>query len=632
MHFNTSSRIRSIAALAAAYPLTAWMAAVFLMLHTGLRLVLMGQTWHAAQFDLPSAAAVLGVGLAFDLVTLAVFVPAVLLLESALGTRKLTGAGRIRRGLILVTAAVGFYAMGFGVMAEWFFWDEFGVRFNFIAVDYLIYTNEVIGNIRESFPVGTLLSILAAVTLAVVWASRNWLVRAATPAAPRRNRVAVWLASVAIAIGLSWVWSIEARHGANEYQLELSSNGLYSFGYAFRNNEIDYFEFYSTLPQLPPWSAETMPRIVSATPPRNVVIITMESLSASYMSYGGDTQNLTPHLDRLATQGLFLSNLRATGNRTVRGLEATSLAIPPLPGHSMMWRKNNDNLETLGAVLADHGYINRFMYGGYARFDNMDVYFGNNHYQTIDRNQFPQRHRGFGNIWGLADEYLYDYALEQMDRDAASGQPFLMHLMTTSNHTPFTFPDGRIDLHRSRQGAVKYSDYALGRFIEMARSKPWFKDTLFVVVADHCASSKGRTSLPPENYHIPAILYSPAHLKPHTDARLASQIDLVPTILDLLGLPEHTQFMGRSVLRTYPDDGRAFIATYQMLGFLTPHQLVVLRPGHKIENWRLNEQMEIVAPAPQPDRLVDRAIAAYQTAATRARDGLLQHKVMQPTP
>jgi phosphoglycerol transferase MdoB-like AlkP superfamily enzyme len=632
MFYTSRSRIRSVPALAATYPLTAWLAVVFLLLHTGLRLVLMGETWHAAQFDLASAAAVLGVGLAFDLVTLALILPAVLLLECALGTRKLTGPGLVRRGLILTTAAAGLFAMGFGVMAEWFFWDEFGVRFNFIAVDYLIYTREVVGNIRETFPVGSLLSALAVLTLALVWVSRNWLVRAAAPAARRRSRVAVWLASVAIAIGLSWAWSMDVRHGANEYQIELSANGLYSFGYAFRNNEIDYFEFYATQPQPPAKPDAVMPRIVSASAPKNVVIVTLESLSSSYMTYGGDTQNLTPRLDRLATQGLFLANMRATGNRTVRGLEALSLAIPPLPGHSMMWRENNDNLETLGAVLADHGYVNRFMYGGYARFDNMDVYFGNNHYQTIDRSQFPQRHRGFGNIWGLADEYLYDYALEQMDRDAASGKPFLMHLMTTSNHTPFTFPDGRIDRHRSRQGAVKYSDYAVGRFIEMASSKPWFKDTLFVVVADHCASSKGRTSLPPENYHIPAILYSPAHLAPHTDTRLASQIDLVPTVLDLLGLPEQTNFMGRSVLRAYPDAGRAFIGTYQMLGYLTPDQLVVLRPGRKIENWRLNEKLEIVAPLPEPDPMVARAIGAYQEAATRARDGLLQHKVMQPVP
>ncbi|MBT9567431.1 MAG: LTA synthase family protein, partial [Thiobacillus sp.] len=492
----------------------------------------------------------------------------------------------------------------------------------------LVYTHEVIGNIRESFPVGTLLGTLAVTTLAMVWFGRHWLRRAVAPVALRRSRVVGWMMSAVLAFVVSVLWSIDARTGTNEYQKELSANGLYSMGYAFGNNEIDYFDFYATRPFKEAAPVAELARIVTTTRPKNVVIITLESLSSSYMAHGGNTLDITPNLDRLAEQGLFLSNLHATGNRTVRGLEATSLAIPPLPGHSIIWRDNNQNLETLGAVLADHGYTSHFMYGGYARFDNMDAYFGGNHYQAIDRGQFPERYRGFGNIWGLADEYLYDYALEQMDRDAASGKPFLMHLMTTSNHTPFTFPEGRIDRGRGRNGAVKYSDYAIGRFIDKARSKPWFKDTVFVIVADHCASSKGRTSLPPENYHIPAILYSPAHIPPHTDARLASQIDLVPTVLDLLGMQERSRFMGRSVLHAYPDSGRAFIATYQKLGFLTPDQLVILSPGHKIEDWRLNRQQDPIARVTQPDPLVDRAIRAYQETARRARDGQLRHTAL----
>jgi arylsulfatase A-like enzyme len=153
-----------------------------------------------------------------------------------------------------------------------------------------------------------------------------------------------------------------------------------------------------------------------------------------------------------------------------------------------------------------------------------------------------------------------------------------------------------------------------------------------VLVADHCASSKGRTSLPPENYHIPAIVYSPAHLTPHTDTRLASQIDLVPTVLDLLGLPEHTHFMGRSVLHAYPDAGRAFIATYQKLGYLTTDELVVLSPGRQIEEWRLNAQQNIAAPVQLPVALVERAIGIYQETARRARDGLLRHTALQPMP
>ena len=607
------------------YPLALWWGAAFLILHSGLRLTLALTTWQAAQLDAISLLGVLGRGVVFDLLTLALLLPLFITLESLAGTRRKT-PGRIRLAVVYTLAGIGLYLFGFGVLAEWFFWDEFGVRFNFIAVDYLIYTHEVIGNIRESFPVGTLLSLLALGVAAAVWLSRRHLARAAAPAARRSTRIGVGVASVAVAVVVATFSAMSFKQGANEYQKELSANGLYSFGYAFSHNSIDYFEFYATRPgsvQTPP---PELPRVVQASAPKNIVIITMESLSSSYMAHSGEKRGLTPNLDRLADTSLYLANLRAAGNRTVRGLEALSLAIPPLPGHSIIWRDDNRNLETLGAVLADHGYVNRFVYGGYARFDNMDAYFSGNHYQPVDRNQFPERHRGFGNIWGLADEHLYDYALELMDRDAASGKPFLMHLMTTSNHTPFTFPDGRIDLPRGRPGAVKYSDWALGRFLDAARSKPWFKDTLFVVVADHCASSKGRTSLPPENYHIPAMLYAPAHIAPHTDTRLASQIDLVPTVLDLLNLPERERFTGRSVLRAYPDNGRAFIATYQKLGYLTPDRLVVLSPGRKIENWQLDARMALTNPLPPTGDNVDQAIHYYETAASRARDGLLRHR------
>lgn len=619
------SRLALFRPITRAYPLALWWGGAFLILHSGLRGVLALTTWQAAQLDPVAFMGVLGRGVLFDLMTLAVLLPLLIALESLLGTRR-TPPGRIRLAFVYGLAGLGLYLFGFGVLAEWFFWDEFGVRFNFIAVDYLIYTHEVVGNIRESFPVATLLSLLALAVVMAVAASRRYLTRAAAPTVARSARIGMWLASAGVAASVAMLSPMAFKQGANEYQKELSANGLYSFGYAYTHNSIDYFDFYATRPGAPLPVPLEGPRIVQASAPKNIVIVTLESMSSSYMAHGGDKRGLTPNLDRLADSGLYLANLRAAGNRTVRGLEALSLAIPPLPGHSIIWREDNQNLETLGAVLAGHGYVNRFVYGGYARFDNMDAYFSGNHYQPVDRSQFPERHRGFGNIWGLADEHLYDYALELMDRDAASGKPFLMHLMTTSNHTPFTFPDGRIDLSRGRPGAVKYSDWALGRFIEAARSKPWFKDTLFVVVADHCASSKGRTSLPPENYHIPAILYAPAHLAPRTDTRLASQIDLVPTVLDLLNLPERQRFMGRSVLRPYPDAGRAFIATYQKLGYLTPDRLVVLSPGRKIEDWQVNAQDELGALLPAGGAEVGAAVGFYQEAARRVRDGQLRHR------
>ena len=105
--------------------------------------------------------------------------------------------------------------------------------------------------------------------------------------------------------------------------------------------------------------------------------------------------------------------------------------------------------------------------------------------------------------------------------------------MTTSNHRPYTYPDGRIDIPSpgKRPGAVKYTDYAIGKFIEDAHAKPWFNDTLFVFIADHCAAVAGKSRLPVEKYHIPLIMYAPALLKPATFDLTMSQIDVVPTLL-----------------------------------------------------------------------------------------------------
>lgn len=98
----------------------------------------------------------------------------------------------------------------------------------------------------------------------------------------------------------------------------------------------------------------------------------------------------------------------------------------------------------------------------------------------------------FENAWGICDEDLYKQSLKYADSTYQKKQPFFQFVMTTSNHKPFTFPEGKIDLPQgTREGAVKYTDYALGKFLEKAKQQPWFKNTIFIVVADHCASSAG---------------------------------------------------------------------------------------------------------------------------------------------
>jgi phosphoglycerol transferase MdoB-like AlkP superfamily enzyme len=231
-------------------------------------------------------------------------------------------------------------------------------------------------------------------------------------------------------------------------------------------------------------------------------------------------------------------------------------------------------------------------------------------------------------VWGVADEFLFDNSLTQLDKAHAAGKPFLAQIMTTSNHRPFTYPDGRIDIPSpgKREGGVKYTDYAIGRFIDQARSKPWFNDTLFVIVADHCASAAGKTKLPLDGYHIPLILYAPALLKPGRDARLASQIDIPPTLLDVMGLPGDDHFFGKSLFEADgegPENRRAFISNYQELGYLKAGRLVVLGPRQRVDTFLINANGDATPAATVPG-LRDEAIAYYQSAFKAFKDGALK--------
>jgi phosphoglycerol transferase MdoB-like AlkP superfamily enzyme len=122
----------------------------------------------------------------------------------------------------------------------------------------------------------------------------------------------------------------------------------------------------------------------------------------------------------------------------------------------------------------------------------MHDFFGGNGYTVIDRNQLASADIHYENIWGVADEDLFTLSLRELDKRAAAGRPFFAHIMTTSNRRPFTYPAGRVALAPAtgRDGAVQYTDWAIGDFVDRARAKPWFDNTLFVIVADHCAVTR----------------------------------------------------------------------------------------------------------------------------------------------
>ncbi len=618
-----------------------WLSAMFLAvsLLTRIGLALFSQE----SYSLSEWGRFLGMGEVFDLTVLPFFLLPWSLYEIVRPQKRLLkwegrwamvwGTGYLV--LFVVTAA-----------SEFVFWNEFSTRFDFIAVDYLVYTHEVIGNIRESYPVFWWLSALFLVCGMLAWLT--W---------PKENGVGIGrltrigyslvlvLAIVAGYFGVDMGWT----KAKNAYVQQLSNNGFYALFHAYRHNQLDYAKYYPTLPQdrlndeirslvKQPNAAYTSTHgiernieAVEVTKKPNIVLISVESLSAEFMAHFGNEQNLTPELDKLADQSLFFTNLFATGTRTVRGLEALSVGTPPTPGQSIVRRPNNQRMENLGEELREAGWAAPYwIYGGYGFFDNMNAFFASNGYQVVDRTDSENMNIEIHaeNVWGIADEDLFTMAMQVFDKQASKDKPFFAHIMTTSNHRPYTFPENRVDLpQKKREGAVKYTDWALGDFIKRSAKKAWFDNTIFIILADHTSKAAGKTDLPLWRYRIPMIWYAPKLIEPQKMDRLMSQIDVGPSLMGWLGLSYSSRFFGYDIFHLEPGRERAFISTYQKLGYLKNDRLVVLDVNKPAKVMEANRQETVIADPQEADKkLIDEAVAWYQSASKYFLEGLLTEK------
>lgn len=527
------------------------------------------------------------------------------------------------------------YALAFDGVAEYLFFEEFGTRFNFIAVDYLVYTREVTGNIKESYPLAWIFTGVFCLTGLVFFFIKRYIALSFMATSTLNQRLRTGLIFVALPVlAFLFVNLSFTAISKNSYANELAGNGIYDLVAAFRNNELDFDKFYVTrgqdvtLARLRNLISEKNNRFLhkdtnditriitnpASEKKLNVIVVVEESLSAEYLGAFGNKEGLTPNLDRLAKESLFFTQVYATGTRTVRGLEAITLSIPPLPGTSIFKRPGNEDLFSWGSVMKDKGYDAKYIYGGYGYFDNMNYFFAHNGFEVVDRSDFVRGEITFSNIWGVCDEDLFRKVVRESDKSWTARKPFFSLVLTTSNHRPYTYPSGKIDIPSGtgRGGAVKYADYALGELIAQARKRPWFADTLFVIVADHCASSAGKTDLPIKKYIIPLIVYSPAHIKPRTVTTMASQIDIAPIVLGLMNFNYRTRFIGSDILRTNAARQRAFISTYQKLGFLEDNSLVVLGPKKYLKCYSVDRKSGSIAETESREEIVADALAYFQ--------------------
>lgn len=316
---------------------------------------------------------------------------------------------------------------------------------------------------------------------------------------------------------------------------------------------------------------------------KNIVIIVEESLGAQYVANLGG-QKLTPNIDQLAGTAWNFARTYATGTRSVRGLEAISAGFPPtLSDAALRLPGAQSRFFTLAQLLKQYGYHSRFVYGGEAHFDNMKSFFLGNGFDSLhERESF--NNPAFIGTWGASDEDMFNKVHSLLN--TPSDQPSLTLAFTVSNHSPWEYPAGRIDVQgdpATVENTVRYSDWALGAFFERAKESAYWDNTLFLIVADHDARVGGEQLIPLKHFHIPALILG-GDVQPYNDTRIISQIDLAPTLLSLAGISSEHPMIGHDLTKP-TGGGRAMMQFSDNYGYLKGDQLLVLEPHRPIRQF-----------------------------------------------
>ena len=516
---------------------------------------------------------------------------------------------------------------------------EYDVRPNRIFVEYLKYPKEVFSMLWRGFKVDIFTGL--SFTLLAIWAMRRfmqpWL--NASSSWSNKKLALIWpLILVLMAFGIR---SSIGHRPANPALFAITQDSMvnslvlnsgYSVFYAVYGlqHESKSSDIYGKMPKadifkLTGAQDTDIPTLKTLTPsvkrdkPLNLVIILQESLGATFVeSLGG--KPVTPNLEKLKEQGIWLEQLYATGTRSVRGIEAVTAGFQPTPSESTVKLSlSQKNFFTLAALLGKQGYSTEFIYGGESHFDNMRGFFLGNGFQQITEEK-DYKNPVFVGSWGVSDEDLLNKTHAQLLAHHASGKPFFTLAFSSSNHAPFEFPDGRIELYEQPKAtdnnAVKYADYAIGQFFEKAKKSAYWKDTLFLIVADHDIRVRGDTLVPIEHFHIPGLILG-ADIQPKKITSIASQIDLPVTVLSLMGISAQHPMTGRD-LSSEPADylGRAMMQYNYNFAWMEQtadaNNVVVLREGkpaafgvYDAKNKHLNE----AAPPSNAKEIEQRALA-----------------------
>ncbi len=519
------------------------------------------------------------------------------------------------------------------------FVDEYDVRPDQKFLEYLKHTTEVFTTLYKMYALELAVGAVALLVCGrFVWKNSNALLRNYREWSATARAIAFPFCIGLLFLGarstlghrpanLSTAFFSE-NHLANEFALNSTYSVLYSAYRMYRhekNPSLDYGKMDRAeimtrvkhqiqgqeeflVSDIPFLRKQNSPFDTAGSRPKNIVIFLQESVGAV------DTGCLkgppiTPNICRLKDEGMWFPNLYATGTRTVRGIEATVSGFLPTSAVGVLkLGLAQKNFFTAASLLAEHGYETDFFYGGMSNFDEMRAFFLGNGFQNIyDEPTFENP--VFHGTWGVSDEDLVRKANQQFV--AHGDKPFFALMLSTSNHSPYEFPDGRIDLYeqpkQTHLNAVKYADYAIGLFFELAKKEKYFEDTIFLVVADHNSHVRGNEHVPISKFQIPGFIVGP-NVPKMSFERLASQIDLLPTMLHFTGIDTVHPMIGRNLMKLPADaPGRAFMQYGSNNAYMVGDDVVILRPFVPAEEyeWK-NDQL---VPANINDELTRDALA-----------------------
>jgi phosphoglycerol transferase MdoB-like AlkP superfamily enzyme len=539
------------------------------------------------------------------------------------------------------------------------FIDEYDNRPDRIYYEYLQYPREVLPTLLKTYPVQLFVVMFLVVAASIAfWRFLRVRMQRSNDWSWSRRALAYPLVAAMLFLGARSTLghrpanmstaAFSNHHLVNELAVS-SAYSLFSAIY-MSAKEVSASKMYGDMPwnevvsrvraaTLRPQSAFDQPELPSMhrqypgtrrNHPMNIVVIVLESVGAGFVgSLGG--LPLTPNLDRLSGERLSFANLYATGTRTVRGLEAIATGFPPTAAPSVLkLPASQRNFFTLAELLARQGYATDFIYGGASNFDNMGKFFRENGFQRfIEQEDFSAP--VFLGTWGVSDE---DLMLKAHQTFLQHGErPFFSLILTTSNHVPFEFPPDSIEVNRqpiaTRENAVRYTDYAIGKLFELARAAPYFDRTLFLIVADHDARVFGADRVPVEHFRIPGVIVGPGVPKRH-ETRIVSQIDLAPTLLSLAGIESTHPMLGRDITALSADEpGRAIMQYGNANGFMVGDRIAIHQPGLAAQTFRsFNGRLEPI----QHDVELERTALAHLLWADRTyRERLYRLPIQSPT-